>query len=432
MAPAPAGLEATHSSGVASVTVTPDTLRLAVGETKSVSCVVRKSSGAIVQGKACNWKSLNLGVATTTDARVASAPVTGRAPGTTEIQAAAGGHRDRAVVIVSGTAPPPEEPPAEGCVRDVNVSTSAQLAAAGADARPGDCIRLADGVYSGWFRFTNPGTAAAPITLSGSRAAIIDGGGLTLGGYALQLWTSYWVVDGITVRNRLQGIEIRGGSHNVIRNTQCHEMGQECLHLWANSRDNVVEGNWIHDTGRYRSVWGEGVYLGSAQSKWSAAPLNGPDRTDDNIIRRNHIGPNVTAEHIDAKAGTTGNRLEQNTYDGRGQTTSGTTYIDSWVEINGNDYVVVGETGSAGLKYGWQTYRVNLTDSGANCSPGASGCVAWGLRTLYDGNHADKSGVSAAAAIVFSNGATGTVKCNNTRAPSTLPLISPTSKTCVP
>ncbi|HCB03890.1 MAG TPA: hypothetical protein DEQ43_06525, partial [Nocardioides bacterium] len=90
---------------------------------------------------------------------------------------------------VPPTVPPTATPPPGG--RSVSVSTSDQLTAALADARPGDVITLADGIYTtkglaastsiggktyyGTFVLERSGTAQAPIVVQGSRAAVIDG-----------------------------------------------------------------------------------------------------------------------------------------------------------------------------------------------------------------------------------------------------------------
>ncbi|MGL5909207.1 MAG: hypothetical protein ACRCZP_04340, partial [Phycicoccus sp.] len=56
--------------------------------------------------------------------------------------------------------------PAGSIVRTVRVSTSAQLTAAVANARPGDAIRLAAGTYTGKITINRSGTASAPISLA--------------------------------------------------------------------------------------------------------------------------------------------------------------------------------------------------------------------------------------------------------------------------
>src|SRR5689334_742158 len=68
--------------------------------------------------------------------------------------------------------------------RAVDVTTADQLTAALANATAGDEIRMADGTYAGTFMSAAPGTAAAPVVICGSSAAVIDGG-TTATGYAL-------------------------------------------------------------------------------------------------------------------------------------------------------------------------------------------------------------------------------------------------------
>ncbi|OLT15092.1 hypothetical protein BJF78_16720 [Pseudonocardia sp. CNS-139] len=72
------------------------------------------------------------------------------------------------------------------CPGGREVSGAGELSAALAGARPGDVIRLADGVYEGAFVATASGTPDAPIWVCGSRGAVLDGGG-TRGGYVLHL-----------------------------------------------------------------------------------------------------------------------------------------------------------------------------------------------------------------------------------------------------
>lgn len=67
------------------------------------------------------------------------------------------------------------------------------------DAQPGSAIRLADTTYAGRFTVTVSGSDAAPITLCGSAAAVIDGGSND-DGYTLHLdGASHWALRGFTV-----------------------------------------------------------------------------------------------------------------------------------------------------------------------------------------------------------------------------------------
>ena len=78
-----------------------------------------------------------------------------------------------------------------GSSRVVNVSTAAGLNAALLDARPGDEIVMADGVYKGKFVIAPNvnGTATKPVLLRGSRNVILDAQTTTTG-YVLHLQAS--------------------------------------------------------------------------------------------------------------------------------------------------------------------------------------------------------------------------------------------------
>src|SRR2546421_3506581 len=77
----------------------------------------------------------------------------------------------------SCTAPVPVPAPSPtvvpGVARTVNVANAAQLKAALLGAHPGDVVHLADGTYKGAFYATVSGTSTAPITLTGSRNAVL-------------------------------------------------------------------------------------------------------------------------------------------------------------------------------------------------------------------------------------------------------------------
>src|SRR6266545_1431736 len=105
-------------------------------------------------------------------------------------------------------------PHAAAATRVVNVSTTAQLTAALQNAAPGDEIRMADGTYAGHFTITRSGTTSAPIVLTGSRAAVIDGQG-TSSGRTVQLQADNWRLVGFTVTNGQKGI-MALGAHNTV------------------------------------------------------------------------------------------------------------------------------------------------------------------------------------------------------------------------
>jgi hypothetical protein len=63
--------------------------------------------------------------------------------------------------------------------------------------------------------------------------------------------------------------------------------------------------------------YGEGVYIGSAVSNWPCyGNTDGADRGHRVQVVGNHLGPNIAAELIDVKEGTTGGLISGNTFDG--------------------------------------------------------------------------------------------------------------------
>ena len=232
---------------------------------------------------------------------------------------------------------------------EVRVGDPDALRAALAAARPGQTITLADGVYAGRpprgndgsepgrYLITASGTAAAPITLRGSRAAVIDGDGPG-GGYVLHLvGASYWNLTGFTASSGSKGIVLDRSSHNVLDDLHVTDTGAEGVHLRDSSSDNVLRGSEVDHTGVRQEGFGEGVYLGSASSSWGRYSGGRPDRSDRNQVLDNHIH-HTAAENIDVKEGTSGGIVRGNTLDGNGIT--GQNSADSWIDVKGSDYLI--------------------------------------------------------------------------------------------
>jgi hypothetical protein len=234
------------------------------------------------------------------------------------------------------------------------VRTSSELTSALSTARPNDVIDLADGTYSGRFVAATPGTAAAPITLRGTRRAVLNGG-TTSSGYTLHLnGAHHWRLTGFTVRGGQKGVVLDRSSFGILSGLDVGSVGMEAVHLRTASSDNRVENSLVHHTGLYEPGYGEGVYIGSATSNWSKYGSNGgPDRSDRNVISGNHIYA-TTAESVDVKEGTTGGRLVGNRFDGVGMT--GVHFADSWIDLKGNAYRVTGNTGVSAPLDGIQTH----------------------------------------------------------------------------
>ena len=236
-----------------------------------------------------------------------------------------------------------------------DVEDSGTLRTALESARPGDVIRLAPGVYEGEFTARAAGTQDAPITLCGDRDAVLDGGEPD-GGYTLHLdGASHWHLLGFSVTGGQKGVMLDGTEHSVIEGLAVSDVGDEAIHLRTHSSHNVVVGNHVSGTGLRKPKFGEGIYVGSAESNWEDLTDGAPDTSDENLIEDNRI-EGVTAEAVDIKEGTTGGILRNNSFDG--SAIDGDDHADSWVDVKGNDWVIEGNTGTGSPADGFQTHEI--------------------------------------------------------------------------
>ncbi|MGA1838761.1 right-handed parallel beta-helix repeat-containing protein [Herbiconiux sp. 11R-BC] len=292
----------------------------------------------------------------------------------------------------AGPASAPASAPAS-CPSGTLVSTASGLTDALAAATPGTTVVLADGRYEGRFTVAVSGTAAAPITLCGASGAVLDGGG-TDSGYTLHLQgASHWRLEGFSVSGGQKGVMLDGSSSNALTGLTVSGTGDEAVHLRAGSSDNLVEKSTISGTGRSTAEFGEGVYVGSAQSNWCTISACDPDRSDRNRISGNTIS-GTTAEAIDVKEGTTGGQLLGNALDG-----SAATAVDSLIDVKGSDWVVSRNTGTAAPKDGAQVHVI---------------LDGWGARNAFDGNSFAVAASGYAVSIVGDARAAGNqVACDN-------------------
>ena len=249
----------------------------------------------------------------------------------------------------------------------VTVSSSAQLFDALEAVKPGESIELESGVYVGTFAATVTGTEESPISLCGPADAILDGSDIE-GGYVLHLdAVSYWTVEGFSIRGGQKGLMADGVTHSVIRALTVSQIGDEGIHLRQFSTDNVVEGNTIFDTGLRKPKFGEGIYIGTAESNWCDISDCEPDRSDRNVIENNTIS-GTTAESIDIKEGTSDGIVRGNSFDG-----AAISGADSWVDVKGNDWLIVDNVGTHSPLDGFQTHEI---------------LDGWGTRNVFRDNSA--------------------------------------------
>ncbi len=263
----------------------------------------------------------------------------------------------------------------------VTVSTAAQLKAALAAAAPGQTISLAAGTYHGSFVTQKAGTSAKPITLTGPATAVLVNDGPSGdppdcpvpapgfdSGYGLWLVDApYWNLTGFTVAESKKGIVADNSHHTVIDRVTVHHVDEEGVHFRKSSADSVIRNSKVTDTGLVQTGFGEGVYIGSAESNWEChGNSGGIDRSDRVQVLNNTIGPNVTAEHIDVKEGTVDGVIRGNTFNGTG--ISGQHSADSWVDVKGSGYLLENNTGTfrkpGTLANGYETHQIGGSPSG--------------------------------------------------------------------
>jgi hypothetical protein len=275
----------------------------------------------------------------------------------------------------------------------IAVSTAAELSHALSAAHPGETIVLESGVYEGNFTASMAGTATAPITLCGSRSAVLKGPGIN-DGYVLHLdHASYWRVEGFTVEGGQKGVVADGVTHDLIYGLYVHGTGDEAIHLRSFSSYNVVSHNVIRNTGLLVQFFGEGIYVGSANKNWCKYSGCQPDRSNYNRIIDNNIA-DTTAENIDIKEGTTGGVISGNILNGTGMVSSAAT---SWVNVKGNDWLIKDNTGTHSVGDGFSVHQVY---------PG------WGLDNVFSGNKAIVDGPGFGI-YVQSHHLGTVVQCNN-------------------
>lgn len=273
----------------------------------------------------------------------------------------------------------------------VAVASAGELDEALAAAAPGDVIALADGTYTGQFVATAQATEAQPIFVCGGPGAVLENEG-PKSGYVFHLdGTDYWRLIGFTVRYGQKGVMADHAVGNVIQGLTVEDIGDEAIHLRAFSTDNVVRANTVRRTGLRREKFGEGVYIGSAQSNWGKYSDGGPDRSDRNVVDANTI-TETSSEAIDIKEGTTGGIASNNSFDG-----SEMTGADSWVDVKGNDWTIVGNTGSNAPTDGFQVHEV---------------VAGWGVGNVFEANAADVNGTGFGFMIHGDQDA-NTVRCDN-------------------
>ncbi len=242
---------------------------------------------------------------------------------------------------VAPTAAPREPAPPPAPQGPVTVFTTAELERALEAAAPGTVITLAPGRYQRErgrrFVAAADGTRTAPITLRGPRSAVLssDGPG---GDYGLHVTGDHWRVEGLTVADASKGIVLDQSVGTHLVGVEVRDIGDEGVHFRWCSSDGVLRDSYVHDTGLDSPQFGEGVYVGSANSNWDRyACTDGRDNSERVLIEGTTF-EDTSAEGADLKEGTESGTLRGNTFINTGY--SGQNSADSAVDVKGNGWLV--------------------------------------------------------------------------------------------
>jgi hypothetical protein len=154
------------------------------------------------------------------------------------------------------------------------------------------------------------------------------------------------------------------------------------------SSDNVIRNNIVRDTGQKNETYGEGIYIGSANSNWGTYSGGRPDASDHNLVVGNVIS-HTSAESMDIKEGTTGGVIRDNQIEGSGMTGS---WADSWIDMKGNGWLIESNHG------------VNAVEDGFQVHQALSG---WGIGNVFRDNVAEVN--ASGYGFWVQNGAVGNV-----------------------
>ena len=228
----------------------------------------------------------------------------------------------------------------------IRVTNASELDSALSNASAGDKIVIASGTYKGNFKLAKGGSKSKPIWIVGestSNVPYISGDDIN-NGTALAIdgenkgGIGYIYIQNLKVTKARTGIAVDQANYVTIDDVEVYKVGQSAIHLRDGSKYSIVKNSYIHDTGLYNVKYGEGVYIGSDYTKWPGGSSDSEynPEVDYAQILNNKIGPNVTAEHVDVKEGSSHAYIIGNTFDAKGMTdiiNGGLSFID----FKGND-----------------------------------------------------------------------------------------------
>lgn len=243
-------------------------------------------------------------------------------------------------------------------------------------AGPGDTINLLAGEYLESFKTLRNGRPNRPITISGSKEAVVKGGDADR---VVEINHSYIQLKGFTVDGRRgEGKKMEDFADKLvyvlgkkpkkalkglkISDMEIKNAGGECIRFRYFIQGAEFFNNTVKDCGVHDFVFkdggknGEGIYIGTApeQRKDGKNPTKDVDKSNKNWIHDNYFETNGN-ECVDVKEGSSGNLVERNRCTGQRDPESG------GLDSRGNSNIFrdneVYDNLGAGVRLGGDSFR---------------------------------------------------------------------------
>jgi hypothetical protein len=221
-----------------------------------------------------------------------------------------------------------------------NVDTTEALQFALANVKAGDEIVLTAGktfqysngaIDTAYFYSGVNGTAARPITIrsaSTTNRATIRGNDVT-SKILLRIEGDYWVVKDLKLTNGQKGLVFDSSNFSKALNCEITAVGMEGIHVRDGSDHVLISDCRVSDTGLFNPQFGEGIYIGSDRSVWDTYD----SFVEHTVVQHSVIGPNVRAEALDVKEGSSETTIQNNQIYGKG--ISAAAFEDSFIDLKG-------------------------------------------------------------------------------------------------
>ncbi len=222
-----------------------------------------------------------------------------------------------------------------------------------ANAQPGDEIVIASGNYAAsnkvkyenegvrifaYFVARKNGNTSNPITLRGASSKNKPVLTSTASGEMFLLAGDHWIIKDLEIKNGKRCILTDLADNNQLINLTVSGSESEAIHFRNNSNNNLLKNCTIFNVGAVKPGNGEAIYIGSSKNQHSQYS----PKSDNNIIEGCTIGPDVRAEGVDIKEGTSGTIVRNSTFSGKG--ISGENSGDAFIDAKGIDTFIYGNT----------------------------------------------------------------------------------------